>query len=268
MKNPYYTITPAGERMIDRTAVAKDMILFVAVPSYKECKSEFSQALTLLGEFLTANRIRHLVHFHRGDSVPDMARNMCVAEFLRRKDCNRMLWLDDDLYWPSPDVLLRYLALDQDVIGGNYPKKMLFWDKLWNAIVTTPELAQLPMRDGIRLLKNAAVEMTAKAKPGGRRIERLVEADRLPGGFTLVKRDVYEQIAAARPDIKYSLGNGDPINEHLFAFYRHVIKDGEWLGEDYYFSELARACGLTLWKDDETEIAHIGTYVYTGDPTR
>lgn len=264
----YYDTTADGHLSIDVPALARDVVLFIAVPSYKECKSEFTQALTQLGEFLTAHRIRHYLHFHRGDSVPDLARNMCVATFLSHANANRLLWLDDDLYWPSPDVILRYLALDLDVIGGNYPKKYLFWERLHQAVLSTPNLSTLPPNDAIRCLQWASADMTAKTLPDGRRLEKLVEASRLPGGFTLVQRSVYERIIAARPDLKFSTGNDDPINANLYAFYRHTLQDGEWLGEDYYFSELARACGVTLWKDTETQIAHIGTYVYMGDPAR
>lgn len=266
--NKYYKTTDTGLMSVDMAALAKDVVLFIAIPSYKECKSEFTQALTQLGEFLTANRIRHLIHFHLRDSVPDWARNMCVANFLQFPHATHFLFLDDDLFWPSPDFIVRYLALDVDVLGGNYPKKFLFWDKIHAAILAAPDFASLPKTDAIRLMQWAGVDMTARTKPDGKMHEKLVEATRLPGGFTLIKREVFERIIEARPDLKYDTGTGEPVDEFLYAFYKHTIKDGEWLGEDYNFSELCRSVGVTIWKDTETQIAHIGAYIYSGDPAK
>ena len=260
----YYTITPEG-MSIDVKKLSQDVTLFFAIPTYKETKSEFTQCLMMLDGFLAVRGIRRKTHFHRGDSVPDLARNMCVAEFLK-SGCTHMMFLDDDIHFAKDDVL-RYLALDVDVVGGNYGKKYLFWDKILSAVRFCPEFDTMPDEDAIRMMQHAGVEMTAKTKPGGKQMDKLVEADRLPGGFLMIKRTVFERIMAARPDIHFTTGHSeDAINPYLFAFFRHVVQDGQWLGEDYYFSELCQACGITIWKDTEAQLAHIGTYVFTGDP--
>lgn len=258
----YYTITERGME-IDVPALSKNVRLFIAVPSYKECKSEFTQCVAHLFSLLSATRIPAKLHFHRGDSVPDLARNMCVAEFLL-SGCTHLLFLDDDLNF-NPDEVLRYLALDLDVIGGNYPKKFLFWERVIDRALQT-DWQTLPKLDAIRALQHAGLDMAGKPKPGGRRLDMVVEADRLPAGFLMIQRQVFDRIVATRPSIKFSTGTDMPCDPHLYAFFRHTLKDGQWLGEDYHFSELCRECGVTIWLDGQAQLTHIGTYAYAGDP--
>lgn len=262
----YYTITDRGME-IDAPKLARDVRLFIAVPSYKECKSEFTSSIDELAGLLVGLRIQTMKHYHRGDSVPDLARNMCVAEFLL-SGCTHMMFLDDDIKFRAEEIL-RYLALDLEVFGGNYPKKFFFWERAVRR-AQKPDFQHLSEVEGIAIMQHEGLDWASKPKVGGKRMiaEAVAEADRLPAGFLMIQRGVFDRIIAARPSLKFGTGADMPCDPYLYAFFQHTLEGGQWLGEDYHFSDLCRECGVTIWLDGQARLEHIGTYAYAGDPLR
>ena len=263
MKNRFYEFAD-NHMTINTGTIAKEVSLFIAVPSYKETKSEFTQSLCELTGFLSAHRIQHKVHFHRGDSVPDLARNLCVANFLL-SPCTHLFFVDDDLHFRKDDVL-RMIAMDVDVISGSYAMKYLFFEQLREKIIATTDFATMDKQDAINLLITGGIEMTAKPTKDGKTMHGAREADRIPGGFCVIKKAVFQRIIQMHPELHFETGNKDDVNPWLYQFYKHRVVDERWVGEDFSFSDLCRQCGITLWQDTEAVLSHIGSFAFTGDP--
>jgi hypothetical protein len=252
----HYTLGEDDKLIIDVPTMAKNVSLFIATPAYGRVTSEYTASLVRLIQFLNGKGIRAKIHWHRGSSACDLARCMCVAEFLS-SGMTHMLFIDDDLHWIENEVI-RMLAMDLPVYGGTYPKKYLFWDNIIKAA-----------KDGrFDDLVTAGVQMTHKVLEGGKTGYGYAEAERLPGGFLLMQRWVFEQIIDKRPDLKFKINDTDKINEWMYAFFQHTLdlKAGTWNGEDYYFCDLCRSCGIDVYVDTLNRITHIGSYAYTGDP--
>jgi hypothetical protein len=88
------------------------------------------------------------------------------------------------------------------------------------------------------------IPLGADGKP--QNVQGIVEADRLPTGVLLTRRSVFRDL----PRPVFRLG----INE----------EKGDFIGEDYYFCEQAKANGHKLWLDVtlSLRVGHIGEAVY------
>lgn len=258
-----------GKMLLDTKGMAKNLSLFIASPSYAGPESEYSMALMQTVGELNKCGINNKIHWHRGNSAPDLARCMCVAEFML-SGMTHLLFVDDDTHWRGQEIV-RMLAMDLPVLGGTYPRKFIFWDKIDKAILDC-DYKSLPVEQRLALLQTSGVLMTHNLKPGGKRVTypdgKVIahESLRLPGGALMIQRYVFEQIAQQRQDLKFKIDDTSPINEWMYAFFQHVITEGQWLGEDFYFCDLAQQCGIETYADCLSQITHFGKHGFFGDP--
>ena len=151
-----------------------------------------------------------------------MSRNMHVREALGYEPkATHIMWIDSDMKF-SPNALVRLLDHDKDIVGAFYNKRTPPYETVGH-LIDASNLAD-----------------------GGLR-----QADVMPGGFVLVKREVYEKLSPPWYRESYDLhlaSEGDP--------------DGT-VGEDVNFSRAAIAAGYDIWCDlDITyEMGHVGEIV-------
>jgi hypothetical protein len=164
-----------------------------------------------------------------GSSIVIDARSAVVDEFLRG-DGTHLFWIDSDMHWhPRDFVRLVSLCTQVDVVGATYTQKAE------------------PARYMIREPKNTPNDFG------------LIEVAGLGLGFTCMKREVVEAVAAGKPLIRT---NSAEIRE-VFSFGRTA--EGHRLGEDMKFFEDIRAAGFTVWLDPMVNIKHVGLKMYGGD---
>ena len=70
-----------------------------------------------------------------GDSLITRARNRLVNRFLGRPGLSHLLFIDADIGF-SPDQAFRLLASGHSVVGGVYPLKNIFWDRIASGALT------------------------------------------------------------------------------------------------------------------------------------
>lgn len=136
-------------------------------------------------------------------------RNIGVSEALKFEP-DWILFVDADMSFPK-DALARLLASDKDIIGCNYVQRQ------------EPHMS------------------LAWAKDGKQAVSGVVEVERLPTGFLLVRASVFSKVVS-------------PWFEHP------TLADGNIGGEDYNFCDKARAVGLQIFMDVplSTQIVHWG----------
>src|ERR1035437_499816 len=148
----------------------KGIKLFIGLPVYSTMVTQFVQCLM---ELQAQKPCPIVVHIGQGDGVA-RTRNVLTAAFLK-SDCTHMLLMDCDLIWKRRHVVDLLLA-DKPLIGGFYPKKQqgkLEW--VVNSLNPQP-----PARD----------DHTQPMKYVGT-------------GFMCIKREVFEKMIAAYPEIKF-----------------------------------------------------------------
>lgn len=176
------------------------------------------------------------VHIERfSDSLVPRARNRAAAAFLRG-DRDYILFIDGDIIF-DPHHIAALDESDAPVLAGMYCKKSKEVDPCINLL---PELG------------NQAV--------GG-----VIEISRAGTGFLRIARHVLEAMKerAAPSDTdwrcaaKYTNHGCDE-----WDFFPTGVKNGEYLSEDWYFCDRARALGFKVLLDTRIQAKHEGVAFY------
>lgn len=166
-----------------------------------------------------------------GCSIVTDARSAIVDEFLKGT-ATHLFWIDSDIHWhPRDFVRLLSLCTKVDVVGATYPLKVE------------------PIRFIVRRLGKRTSDFG------------LIDVDGLGLGFTVMRREVVERVAAGKPTI---IANGGtiPVRE---VFTLEKTETGYRMGEDIKFFQDIRAAGYTAWLDPMVNVGHVGMKVYVGD---
>jgi hypothetical protein len=132
-----------------------------------------------------------------------------------------LLWIDSDMKVPS-DGLVKLLDHDKDIVGTFYNKRVPPYETVGH-LIDSKDIH----KGGLRL------------------------ADVMPGGFVLVKREVYE--ALSPPWYRES------YDKHLAT---EIDPDGT-VGEDVNFSRAVIKAGYDIWCDLDLSftVGHVGEIV-------
>lgn len=90
-------------------------------------------------------------------------------------------------------------------------------------------------------------------------------------GFQLIKRNVFERMIHAYPELKYraihAQDSAAPSPDNRYALFDPLIdaESGTYLSEDYAFCQRWRAIGGEIWLDLESRLTHVGPSDYRGD---
>jgi SAM-dependent methyltransferase len=163
----------------------------------------------------------------RGYTVED-ARNMIVAGALTLDPkVTHLLFIDDDMVFER-DAAERLLAHDVPIIGGlchnrRHPYMPILMRR-W------PESVKIP---GYGYIYDWELEVEARGSP-------VLDVDATGAAFLLVKREVFEDLAARGEPAPFKNTGG---------------------GEDVSFCERARAAGYSIKVDTSLDIGHIGEVI-------
>ncbi len=205
------------------------------------------------------------------ESLITRARNYLVDEFLRT-DFTHLLFIDSDIHYNPQDVIAM-LALDKDVIGGPYPKKSINWKNVAEAARKHPDLDP-------RELENLVGEYVFNVVKGTQTfsVTEPLEVMEIGTGYMLIKREVFEKMKEAYPQIHYKPDHVGQANfdgsRYIHAFFDTVIDTKEsitgggsdrYLSEDYMFCQMWRKIGGKIWLCPWMRTQHVGTYAFTGN---
>lgn len=179
------------------------------------------------------------------ESLIPRGRNYLCDNFLKSK-CTHLLFIDADIQFEAEDIV-RMIRKDVPLIGGVYPKKKLHWDRIHGRVSTMARLLDYvvtPISD------TDVIENIYEPFP-----VRYVGT-----GLMLIQRQVLEKMKAAFPMRMY-YAEGKPYQ----LFFDCVIKDGQYLSEDYYFCDVWREMGGTVYAAYWTRTTHWGLMNYDGN---
>jgi FkbM family methyltransferase len=216
--------------------------LMVAIPVYGQVPVGFMESLINLHAAPPCDMVVRMV---AGDSLVSRARNTLTHEFLL-SDCTHLLFIDSDLVF-SPQHVGRLMEHPEQIVAGLYPKKQSGTVQ-WVINALTPDDPPVPRTAaGLQAVRYAGT------------------------GFLRIAREVFEVIAARDPSHYFTCDHDASRTEYDFwrvgvhptwaanpdpkAHRRH-------LSEDWYFCQLAREAGYTVWADGGVILKHLGTTVW------
>ncbi len=238
--------------------------LFIALPCFgglitAQCAESVRRLTHLLRDHEVAVTVEYLLH----ESLVQRARNTLVHTFMK-SEATHLLFVDADILFNPLDVL-GMLGADKPLVTGAYPRKGINQQAVLDAFerhepdpfafAASYVVNYLPAKVGDKVTAEFGCVPVLDAATG----------------FMLAKREVFEEMAAAMPEIAYtsdevhaSRGRGETVH----AFFDCAIVEGRYLSEDYLFSRRWQRLGGTVWMFLPAKLAHIGTYTYRGDLMR
>jgi len=205
------------------------------------------------------------------ESLITRARNYLVDEFLR-SDCTHLLFIDSDINYDAKDVVA-LMALDKDVIGGPYPKKAINWENVAKAARQHPDMEPQELE---KLVGQYVFNVVKGTKSFS--VTEPLEVMEIGTGFMMVKREVFDKMKDAYPNIHYKPDHVGQKNfdgaRYIHAYFDTVIDYKEsitgggsdrYLSEDYMFCQMWRKIGGEIYLCPWMKTQHVGTYAFTGN---
>jgi hypothetical protein len=246
--------------------------LFVATPMYGGMAHGLYIKSSLdLQNVMSKYGIETKFSFLFNESLITRARNYLVDEFLR-SDCTHLLFIDSDINYDAKDVVA-LMALDKDVIGGPYPKKAINWENVAKAARQHPDMEPQELE---KLVGQYVFNVVKGTKSFS--VTEPLEVMEIGTGFMMVKREVFDKMKDAYPNIHYKPDHVGQKNfdgaRYIHAYFDTVIDYKEsitgggsdrYLSEDYMFCQMWRKIGGEIYLCPWMKTQHVGTYAFTGN---
>ena len=171
-----------------------------------------------------------------------------------------MLFIDDDMGFNVADIVRMFDWHSHDVVAAMYPCKEIDWTRVKQAVLAHPEIdpALLPQIAG----QYGGMQTFLRA---GDTLAGAMDAPMPVGetgtGIMLIARACLRHLV--QQDIPCAAPNGAadfPIHE----FFSQKVIDGRLVGEDFYFCNLVRKHGGTVYGCAWPDVVHTGTYDFVG----
>ena len=172
---------------------------------------------------LTKLRVPFQCNMIRGGALIDAVRNELSLTFLE-SDCDTIIWVDSDISWEWADFeRLLVMSEHHPIVCGAYTSK-----------VDPPKF--LITFDSMEYNESGLLPITS-----------------MGFGFVAIKREVFTKLQETTPTY-YDKNKGKDIP----AFFRIMLENGQYIGEDIHFFFEAKKAGFQAWLDPEIKLAHTG----------
>jgi hypothetical protein len=218
------------------------------------------------------------VQFCRNDSLVSRARNNLIARGMSNTDVTHLFFIDNDIIW-EPISVLKLLVADKHIIGGVYPLKNYFWDRLVTPSPGANVVKQLvdkkndsQLKDFIsnqEMVQHSLLKYNLNLLPSNK-LEinnNIAQVKHIATGFMMIQRKTIEKMFEAFPSTKYV----DDVsflrpeeNQYAYALFDCGVEDGHYYSEDWMFCSRWSKMGGEIWTDVSINLTHIGIEKYNG----
>jgi hypothetical protein len=234
--------------------------IMLATPMYGGmCTGHYVQGLLNTVAFMRERGVHIFWSQIMNESLIPRARNE-LARLCLEYEFDYLMFVDADISFGG-DAVWRLLQADKDVVCGVYPKKEIAWDRIEEAAKAGK--TDLKQYSGAFVFNTVEGDQTLVDERG------LIEIRHGGTGFMLIKRSVLEALKEHTPT--YRIGTYKnaadeyvhPLTHEFFA--TSIDETGALLSEDYYFCDLWRKHGGSVFADPFIKLEHVGTNVFSGD---
>ncbi|SAK40863.1 hypothetical protein AWB82_00250 [Caballeronia glebae] len=236
--------------------------LAVATPSHRGLfTTSYVSSLWGLQQSCIARDTRIELLTLPNQSMVDRARNTLSSFFLHKTDFSHMLFLDDDMGFNVADIMRMFDWLDYDVVAAMYPRKEFDWARIKQAVLANPEIdpTLLPLVAGhYHGMQTFLQEKDTLAAA----LDAPMPVREIGTGIMLIARACLQRLVNAEIPYAAAGEEGDfPVHE----FFIQKVIDGRLVGEDFYFCNLVRKHGGTVYGCAWPDVVHTGSYDFIGN---
>jgi len=256
----------------------KNPNVYILTPCYGGmCHVNYIHALMTTINLFQYFKIPLQIEFCKNDSLVPRARNNLVAKALNNPNTTHIVFIDADIQW-NPIDLIKLIVADKYIIGGAYPLKKYYWEKIIPDASNENKIKSIIDRKNNSVLKpfmsdeNMIISNLLKyninyIEKENTIVENLIKVKHLATGFMVIKREVFEKMILAYPSTKYT----DDIqflseeeNKYAYALFDCGVEEGHYFSEDWMFCSRWSKMNGSIWLDISVNLTHIGTENYTG----
>lgn len=216
--------------------ISRPTSVLIATPVYGDITVPTHTSMLMLQQAMWGMGLDYEFRLETGCAYVSMARNNLERQFME-SGMDELLFIDADVGFKPEAVQAIMSCYWADVVAGVYPKKTDNPDQ-WPILLKVDDKGHLNIKDG------------------------LIEATRMPTGFMKIKRSVFEKMREAFPELMYR----DPLSgQNTWGLFEHFIRNGEYFGDDYAFSQRWLDIGGSLWVMPDIDFVHRGGKNYQGN---
>jgi hypothetical protein len=236
--------------------------LFIATPCFGGLVTQrYMQSIFALYQFASMKGFALSIELLGYDSLITRSRNTLVAKFLDTPTASHLMFIDADIGF-SVEQVVRMLNLDEDVVAGMYPLKLIDWE---NGGIARARAGEAVETAPIRFLGTPCEGKELERRDG------FVTGVYAGTGFMLIKREVIMRMTKAYAHTHYRSAHTQARpnpSPNQFALFDCIIEpeSGTYLSEDYTFCRRWRDIGGKLWLDTQGVLIHVGTHDFAGNP--
>ena len=247
--------------------------IFIGTPCYGGMiTADYFKSVLQLTALAASKKIEIQFGTIGNESLVTRARNTLVQLFMDEEKYTHLLFIDADLSF-DPQSVFRMLDLDEDVVTGVYPRKVIDWTRAIKKVKDNPNIKEDELH-AASLQYNLNIKNPKKVIVNKGFIEVLDGAT----GFMLIKRNVFKKMALAYPHLRFKSDQhlGDPHDKTFgyhdnsdwnYAFFDTMIEPDtkRYLSEDYAFCRLWQKIGGKIYADIVSGMTHMGNYSFKGN---
>ncbi len=231
--------------------------VFLSTPCYGGmCLQSYAESMLNFQRLCAMKGVELQVDTTENESLITRARNISIARFLYKTDCDCFIFVDADIHF-HPESLMRLIESNHDVAVACYPKKVIMWDQAEEAVKNGDT------RPLDRLSSSLVLNFKyAKSQV----INGFTEVLDGPTGFMCIKRNVIERMYEHYKDLMcVNDHQNKDLDEYCAIFDCMIDPDTRrYLSEDYAFCRRWQLIGGKIFADITTVLGHVGTLRFCG----
>jgi len=252
--------------------------LYILTPCYGGmCFINYVHSLMATKELFDKYKIPLIIEFCKNDSLVSRARNNLIAKAMSDVETTHMLFIDADITW-SPMDIIKLLLANKPLVGGVYPLKRYFFDKIIPSPTNPNPIQKILERkknsqfseiisDTDMIEHNLLKYNINYLEPTLSIDQNLAKVKHLATGFMMIRRDCIEKMSQAFPSTKYTDDVGylyGSQNDYAYALFDCGVEEGHYLSEDWLFCHRWKKMGGSIWIDVTINLTHTGNTDYKG----
>ena len=114
---------------------------------------------------------------------------------------------------------------------------------------------------GLDFTYNALTDNTGKVITDG----DFIKVNHASTGFMMIQRDILEKLWAKHSELTIVTDNMTAEDSTIVGLFHCIIKDKQYLSEDYSFCDRVNSIGGSVWINTKHNLNHIGKHVFKSD---
>jgi hypothetical protein len=182
------------------------------------------------------------------DSLITRGRNSIVANFLNDPTYTHLFFIDADVGF-SVEQFCRLVDSPHLITAAAYPFKTLLWQG-------EPVRSEVELH---RYVVNIVGEDLSIPS------DKLVKVYDAATGFMCIKRQAFDALREAYPELAYDNDVLGGPKENMYLFFDTMLENRRYLSEDYAFCRRWQKIGGEIWLDFDSKLTHTGPMTFRGD---